>query len=165
MRTLDSWCSSSLQINGMPSFPVTRTSVENLMSVRSDIYTQPLTNQVVASRYYEVSTSRCCVTQKPNCCHFDEIFIIDRTESCQFDNFRCSQWWKCRPNDDISVLVDYTMFETSADFGPKITNVRTILDLNNFRTNDLMIKQVCVNQNHLVWNQRDASVKYDILLE
>ena len=52
------------------------------------------------------------------------------------------------------------MFETSADFGPKITNFRTILDLNNFRTNDLMIKQVCVNQNHLVWNQRDASVKY-----
>ena len=36
------------------------------------------------------------------CRHFDEIFITGCTESCQNDNFRCSQWWKFRQNDDIS---------------------------------------------------------------
>ena len=38
---------------------------------------------------------------KRKCCHFDEILITDCTESCHFDNFRCSQWWKFRQNDDI----------------------------------------------------------------
>ena len=42
---------------------------------------------------------------KRKCCHFDEILITDCTESCHFDNFRCSQWWKFRQNDDISVSV------------------------------------------------------------
>ena len=40
-------------------------------------------------------------TLKRKCCHFDEILITDCTESCHFDNFRCSQWWKFRQNDDI----------------------------------------------------------------
>ena len=44
---------------------------------------------------------------KRKCCHFDEILITDCTESCHFDNFRCSQWWKFRQNDDISVSVSY----------------------------------------------------------
>ena len=44
-------------------------------------------------------------TLKRKCCHFDEILITDCTESCHFDNFRCSQWWKFRQNDDISVSV------------------------------------------------------------
>ena len=42
---------------------------------------------------------------KRKCCHFDEILITDCTESCHFDNFRCSQWWKFHQNDDISVSV------------------------------------------------------------
>ena len=42
---------------------------------------------------------------KRKCCHFDEILITDCTESCHFDNFRCSKWWKFRQNDDISVSV------------------------------------------------------------
>ena len=42
---------------------------------------------------------------KRKCCHFDEILITDCTESFHFDNFRCSQWWKFRQNDDISVSV------------------------------------------------------------
>ena len=42
---------------------------------------------------------------KQKCCHFDEILITDCTESCHFDNFRCSQWLKFRQNDDISVSV------------------------------------------------------------
>ena len=46
-----------------------------------------------------------CCTLKRKCCHFDEILITDCTESCHFDNFRCSQWWKFRQNDDISVSV------------------------------------------------------------
>ena len=46
---------------------------------------------------------------KRKCCHFDEILITDCTESCHFDNFRCSQWWKFRQNDDISVSVSYTL--------------------------------------------------------
>ena len=44
-------------------------------------------------------------TLKRKCCHFDEILITDCTESCHFDNFRCSQWLKFRQNDDISVSV------------------------------------------------------------
>ena len=40
---------------------------------------------------------------KWRCCQFDDIFITDCTGSCQNDNFQCSQWQKCRQNDDISV--------------------------------------------------------------
>ena len=39
------------------------------------------------------------------CHHFDEIFIAGCTESCHFDNFRCSQWLKFRQNDNIPVSV------------------------------------------------------------
>ena len=42
---------------------------------------------------------------KRKCRHFDEIFVTGGTESCHFDNFRCSQWWKFHRNDDISVSV------------------------------------------------------------
>ena len=42
---------------------------------------------------------------KRKCCHFDEIFITDCTESCQNDNFQCSQWWSFRQSDDIFVSV------------------------------------------------------------
>ena len=42
---------------------------------------------------------------KRKCHHFDEIFITGCTESCQNDNFQCSQWRKFRQNDDISVSV------------------------------------------------------------
>ena len=44
-------------------------------------------------------------TLKRKCLHFDEIFIIGCTKSCQNDNFRCSQWWKFHQNDDIFVSV------------------------------------------------------------
>ena len=36
---------------------------------------------------------------------FDEISVTDCTESCHFDNFRCSQWHKFRQNDNIIVSV------------------------------------------------------------
>ena len=42
---------------------------------------------------------------KRKCLHFDEIFITGCTESCQNDNFRCSQWWNFHQNDDIFVSV------------------------------------------------------------
>ena len=45
---------------------------------------------------------------KRKCCHFDEIFITGCTESCHFDNFRCSQWWRFHQNDDIFVSVAMT---------------------------------------------------------
>ena len=46
-----------------------------------------------------------CGSLKRKCLHFDEIFITGCTESCQNDNFQCSQWWKFRQNDDIFVSV------------------------------------------------------------
>ena len=49
-------------------------------------------------------------TLKRKCLHFDEIFITGCTESCQNDNFQCSQWWKFHQNDDIFVSV-YTVFQ------------------------------------------------------
>ena len=42
---------------------------------------------------------------KRKCHHFDESFITGCTESCHFDNFRCSQWWRFHQNDDIFVSV------------------------------------------------------------
>ena len=44
-------------------------------------------------------------TLKRKCHHFDEIFITGCTESCHFDNFRCSQWWRFHQNEDIFVSV------------------------------------------------------------
>ena len=38
-------------------------------------------------------------------CHFDELFGTGCTESCQNDNFQCSQWRKFRQNDNKSVSV------------------------------------------------------------
>ena len=43
------------------------------------------------------------------CRHFDEISITGCTESCHFDNFRCSQWWKFCQNDDIFGSVLYLL--------------------------------------------------------
>ena len=42
---------------------------------------------------------------KRKCLHFDGIFITGCTESCQNDNFRCSQWWRFHQNDHIFVSV------------------------------------------------------------
>ena len=53
---------------------------------------------------------------KRKCLHFDEIFIIGCTESCQNDNFQCSQWWKFRQNDDIFVSVRTEVFRGSKYF-------------------------------------------------
>ena len=50
------------------------------------------------------------ITLKRKCHHFDEIFITGCTESCQNDNFRCSQWWRFHQNDDIFVSLWYTNF-------------------------------------------------------
>ena len=56
------------------------------------------------------SACRCPITLR-NCsirkrkCHFDKIFITDCTESCQNDNFRCSQWCKFCQNGNICVPV------------------------------------------------------------
>ena len=36
-------------------------------------------------------------------CHFDDIFFTGCTESCHFDNFRCSQWRNFPQNNDISI--------------------------------------------------------------
>ena len=52
------------------------------------------------------------ITLKQTCCHFDKILIIGCTESCQNDNFRCSQWRHCHHNDDISASV-YVFHETT----------------------------------------------------
>ena len=44
------------------------------------------------------------------CSHFDEIFINGCPGSCQNDNFQCSQWWKFRQNDIISVALYTSIF-------------------------------------------------------
>ena len=51
---------------------------------------------------------------KRKCLHFDEIFITGCTESCQNDNFRCSQWWNFHQNDDIFVSVLLTITGVSS---------------------------------------------------
>ena len=52
-------------------------------------------------------------TLERKCHHFDEIFVTGCTESCHFDNFRCSQWWKFHQNDDIFVSVALTLYVLS----------------------------------------------------
>ena len=47
---------------------------------------------------------------KRKCNHFYEIFINGCTESCRNNTFWCSQWWKCHPNDDISVPMIKTLY-------------------------------------------------------
>ena len=43
--------------------------------------------------------------QKQKCHHFDEIYVTGCSESCQNDNFLCSQWQKFHQNDNISISV------------------------------------------------------------
>ena len=54
-------------------------------------------------------------TLKRKCLHFDEIFITGCTESCQNDNFQCSQWWKFRQNYDIFVSVNVADLDNKAN--------------------------------------------------
>ena len=55
--------------------------------------------QVLSKRWHDKPFT------ETECCHFDEIFITGCTESCHFDNFQCSQWWRFHQNDDIFVSV------------------------------------------------------------
>ena len=57
------------------------------------------------------------ITLKQKCRHFDEIFITGCTESCQNDNFRCSQWLKFHQNDNISVSVNGSAILVHIGFG------------------------------------------------
>ena len=61
---------------------------------------------VLCHRYLDYTEMR-LNSLKRKCLHFDEIFITGCTESCQNDNFQCSQWWKFHQNDDIFVSVIY----------------------------------------------------------
>ena len=73
------------------------------------IYTYDM--KVSISHYFNYLTNYAIIvahhwpTLKRKCLHFDEIFITGCTESCQNDNFQCSQWWKFHQNDDIFVSV------------------------------------------------------------
>ena len=57
------------------------------------------------------------VSLKRKCHHFDESFITGCTESCHFDNFRCSQWWRFHQNEDIFVSVFMHIFSAQATGG------------------------------------------------
>ena len=48
--------------------------------------------------------------EKWKCRHFDEIYVIGSAESCQNDNFRCSNWRQFHRNGDIFVSVDCIIF-------------------------------------------------------
>ena len=63
--------------------------------------------EVTGAQHYHTARLRIAgPTLKRKCLHFDEIFITGCTESCQNDNFQCSQWWKFRQNDIfVSVYV------------------------------------------------------------
>ena len=60
---------------------------------------------------------------KRKCHHFDEIFVTGCTESCHFDNFRCSQWWKFHQNDDIFVSVGICTFWAVVESQRKVMSV------------------------------------------
>ena len=50
------------------------------------------------NKSFHRSTLIWLITLKWKYFHFDEIFITGCTESCQNDNFQCSQWWKIHQN-------------------------------------------------------------------
>ena len=63
---------------------------------------------ICISHYHQKTAAGFTLSLKQKCRHFDEIFITGCTESCQNDNFRCSQWLKFHQNDNISVSVFVT---------------------------------------------------------
>ena len=66
-------------------------------------------------------------TLKRKCHHFDESFITGCTESCHFDNFRCSQWWRFHQNEDIFVsvyvLLPFQVYQQKTDIPIEICDV------------------------------------------
>ena len=46
-------------------------------------------------------------------CHYNTIVITGCTDSCHFDNFQCSQWWKLCQNDHISPSVWFHLNHTN----------------------------------------------------
>ena len=62
-------------------------------------------NNLLSSFHWEKYALVCHASHSNRHYHFDEIFIIGCTGSCQIDNFQCSQWWKLRQNDEIFVWV------------------------------------------------------------
>ena len=108
-------------------------------------------------------------TLKRKCCHFDEILITDCTESCHFDNFRCSQWLKFRQNDDISVSVYFNLLNAEVLLclqwqpSPADTRLNNNVIITSKRRRDIMtlllrclwryIKLESLNLNHSsLWN-------------
>ena len=75
-------------------------SVASKSHIYIDIFSVML-NMVTNAEVHVAYTS----TTLKRKCHFDEIFITGCTGSCHFDNFQCSQWWKCHENEYISVSV------------------------------------------------------------
>ena len=81
------------------------------LSVTRWRYSKWLTRADELSRHFyfrlkpEPNLTALTTTLKQKCRHFDEILITGCTESCQNDNFRCSQWLKFHQND-ISVSVE-----------------------------------------------------------
>ena len=74
-------------------------------------------------------------TLKRKCLHFDEIFITGCTESCQNDNFQCSQWWKFRQNDDFSFQCMHAIRDIAASL---LANTRAI----SKRQNNKAVKHI-----------------------
>ena len=74
---------------------ISMSMFRRIVTCRLTIATGP-TSALSVSHQIDVATPK-------RKCHFDEIFINSCTGSCQNGNFRCSQWWKFRQNDDISV--------------------------------------------------------------
>ena len=78
---------------------------------------------------------------KRRCYHFDEIIITGCTESCQKDNFRCSQWCKFRQNDNISVSVSLLHSRSTENTGHlyRFSTQRT--------TNAERVSMICLHYN------------------
>ena len=84
------------QTDGQPETsipPFNFVEARDIMMIKYDPYTLAL--YLAVSVYILLMTSQSIdyvITLKWKCCHFDEILITDCTESCHFDNFRCSQY-------------------------------------------------------------------------
>ena len=150
-------------------------SIKNVHVVVIPILAQGVLNSMHVTSTAITITYRCFPHESPfeklqslsslkwKCRPFDEIVITGCTGSCHFDNFQCSQWWKFRQNDDISVSMlsgafphwgrriitcfmfgtnplSEPMMGTSLLDGPMGTNFNQIIEIQHFQYTKINLK-------------------------
>ena len=94
---------------------------------------------------------------KRKCLHFDEIFITGCTESCQNDNFQCSQWWKFHQNDIFVSVLGWWSWSCWIEWFTQINSL--IFFSNQFKElARLHVSKMIINLDFNRWTSRPADM-------